>query len=315
MNILITGAFGFVGTNISQSLKNTPNYKLFAVDINKPALHSFDEYYKWDELEKIDWKEIDVIIHLAGKAHDTKNESAREIYFKVNYELTQIIFNYFIKSSARKFIQFSSVKAAAEKVSEEKLKEDVIPSPRGPYGESKQLAEKYIIEKSPKESKDKLYYILRPSMIHGPGNKGNLNLLYNVVSKGIPWPLGAFENKRSFTSIGNLQFLINKLIEIDIESGIYNVSDDDPISTNQLIKLIAESKNRNAKIWKINPILIKTIAKIGDYLRFPLNTESLRKLTESYVVSNEKIKNSLGISKMPLSSEEGMKITLSSFKN
>ena len=82
----------------------------------------------------------------------------------------------------------------------------------GPYGESKIAAENYILGRLKAEDgrlKANLYdgkdvYILRPCMIHGPGNKGNLNLLYNVVRKGIPWPLGAFENRRSFTSIDNL---------------------------------------------------------------------------------------------------------------
>lgn len=61
--------------------------------------------------------------------------------------------------------------------------------------------------------RDKRVYILRPCMIHGPGNKGNLNLLYNVVRKGIPWPLGDFENKRSFTSIDNLCYVVEGLLE------------------------------------------------------------------------------------------------------
>ena len=67
----------------------------------------------------------------------------------------------------------------------------------------------------------KKVYIMRPCMIHGPGNKGNLNLLYGVVSKGIPWPLGAFENRRSFTSIGNLQEVIKGLLTKDAPSGPY----------------------------------------------------------------------------------------------
>jgi nucleoside-diphosphate-sugar epimerase len=86
-------------------------------------------------------------------------------------------------------------------------------------------------------------------MIHGPGNKGNLNLLYKLVSKNIPWTLGAFENKRSFCVIDNLMFLFKELIEReDIPSGIYNVADDEPLSTKDLIRLIAKSQNRNPNI-------------------------------------------------------------------
>ena len=150
-------------------------------------------------------------------------------------------------------------------------------------------------------------------MIHGPGNKGNLNLLYKLVQKGIPWPLGAFQNKRSFTSIGNLAFIIQQIIEKDIDPGIYQIADDQPLSTNRLIELISESKNKKAHIWNIKPKIITTLAKLGDDLHLPLNSERLKKLTESYVVSNQKLKNAFGIAKMPVSAEEGMRKTLASF--
>ena len=196
--------------------------------------------------------------------------------------------------------------------------EDVIPKPKGPYGESKLAAERYILSQLPQlETLNlqpaKKVYILRPCMIHGPGNKGNLNLLYQLVQKGLPWPLGAFDNERSFTSINNLIFVINQIIDINIEPGIYNMADDQSISTNRLISLIAESKGKKAKICNINKKLISLAAKIGDKLHFPLNSERLRKLTNSYVVSNSKLKNALGIEKMPITAEEGMRKTLKSF--
>ena len=80
-------------------------------------------------------------------------------------------------------------------------------------------------------------YIIRPCMIHGPGNKGNLNLLYGVVNKGIPWPLGAFENRRSFTSIGNLCVVIDGFLTKNVPSGIYHMGDDEALSTMNSFKL------------------------------------------------------------------------------
>ena len=150
-------------------------------------------------------------------------------------------------------------------------------------------------------------------MIHGPGNKGNLNLLYQLVSKGIPWPLGHFENKRSFTSIDNLAFVIQEIIEKEIDPGTYQIADDEPLSTNRLIQLISESKNKKTRIWNFNKKLISNFAKLGDLLHLPLNTERLKKLTESYVVSNKKLKTALGIEKMPVNAEDGMRKTLRSF--
>ena len=161
-----------------------------------------------------------MIIHLAGKAHDTKNQSQANVYFEINTELTKKIYDYFLDRSIKKFVFFSSVKAAADSVPGDILTEDVVPSPVGPYGESKIAAEQYILNmKAECTNKDKQFYILRPCMIHGPGNKGNLNLLYSVVNKGIPWPLGSFDNRRTFTSIDNLCFVIEGLIKQDVESG------------------------------------------------------------------------------------------------
>lgn len=312
MTILFTGAFGFVGNNLSKALKTASELHLIAIDIIEPTNHIFDEYYSWNNLKNIDWSSIDTIIHLAGKAHDTKNTSEQKAYFEINVGLTQKIFDYFLKSSAKKFIFFSSVKAVADNVLGEYLTEEEVPNPQTPYGESKLEAEKYILNQNlPKEKK---IYVLRPSMIHGPGNKGNLNLLYNLAQKGLPWPLGAYTNKRSFTSIDNLVFIIGQFIKKDIEQGIYQISDDEALSTNEIIGLISASQNRNAKIWNIPCKLMRIGAKIGDILHLPLNSERLKKLTESYIVSNEKLKKAIGINTMPTSAEDGMKKTLASFK-
>ena len=152
-------------------------------------------------------------------------------------------------------------------------------------------------------------------MIHGPGNKGNLNLLYSVVSKGIPWPLGAYENLRSFCSIDNISFVVEQLIVKEgIESGIYHVGDDEPISTNELIGMISESVGKRSRIWRLPKGLMNVAASIGGVLHLPLDKIRLRKLTENYIVSNDKIKRALGIESMPVSAIEGMKRTLESFR-
>ncbi len=79
----------------------------------------------------------------------------------------------------------------------------------------------------------------------------NLNLLYGVVSKGIPWPLGAFENRRSFTSIGNLQEVIKGLLTKDAPCGIYHMGDDEALSTNELIEVICSALGKKARIWRV----------------------------------------------------------------
>ncbi|NDA64154.1 MAG: nucleoside-diphosphate-sugar epimerase, partial [Chitinophagia bacterium] len=179
------------------------------------------------------------------------------------------------------------------------------------YGKSKLLAEEYILSKT--LTSGKRVYILRPCMIHGPGNKGNLNLLYKLVKRNLPWPLAAFQNLRSFCSIENLCFVISELIHReDIASGIYNIADDNALSTNDLIRYIAKSLSRNPKYLHLPVKLIQSLARIGDMIRLPLNTERLKKLTESYLVDNKKIKTAIG-KPLPVSSEEGLKKTFYSF--
>ncbi len=311
MNILITGINGFVGSNFVNSWKN--KYTIYGLDINQTAKDGVEKIFSWEDLNTL--PKTDAIIHLAGKAHDTKNESLADEYFEVNTELTKKIFDYFLQSEAKTFVFFSSVKAAADTVLEDELTEDIIPVPIGPYGESKILAENYILEKSNQLIiENKSIYILRPAMIHGPGNKGNLNLLYNVVKKGIPWPLGGFENLRSFCSIDNITYVVEQLILGIPKSSIYHVCDDTPMSTNQLIELIAESVDKKKRIWRFPKSIIFFLARLGDYLHLPLNRERLKKLTENYIVSNKKIKNALNISQMPITACEGMQKTLDSFK-
>jgi nucleoside-diphosphate-sugar epimerase len=312
MNVLITGAFGFVGSNLSASINSLSNSKIFALDIIEPDNHLYKSVVRWDELDKLNSIHVDAIIHLAGKAHDTKNISNEKDYFDINLGLTKQIFDFFLKSSAQKFIFFSSVKAVADKVIGQQLDEDDLPNPRTAYGKSKLAAEKYMLSQALPE--DKKIYILRPCMIHGPGNKGNLNLLFKIVQTGIPWPLGSFNNKRSFTTIDNLSFVINQILEKEIEPGVYNVADDEVISTNTLIELIAESQKEKARIWKVNKTVIDNLAKLGDILHLPLNSERLEKLTESYIVSNIKLKKALGIEFMPIKAVDGMRKTLASFQ-
>lgn len=312
MKILITGVHGFVGSNLVKklSVSNT----IYGLDIVSPQKDGVKYTFSWDYLEQSDGiPEVDAIVHLAGKAHDTKNQSAADVYFLVNTELTKRIYDYYLKSKAKKFIFFSSVKAVADRVEGNIIDENVIPCPKGPYGESKIAAEEYIRKLEDERKKNGQHtYILRPCMIHGPGNKGNLNLLYGVVKKGIPWPLAAYENKRSFASIGNVAYVVERLLDSDVDSGIYNVCDDEPVSTNKLIGIICQSMGRKAYMWKIPKGLIRGIAKLGDILHLPLNSERFDKLTENYIVDNSKIKHALGIESMPISARDGFRRTIQS---
>jgi len=319
MNILITGASGFVGRGDVVDV----------LDLGQVAPEGVRQSFHWDGLEQVDLSVYDAVIHLAGLAHDVRGESHEEAYMKVNYGLTKRVFDQFLEaagegretgSGKRSFIFFSTVKAVADRVEGAVLTEEAVPRPVGPYGESKFKAEQYIWEALEKagagaDAAAVNVYVLRPSMIHGPGNKGNLNLLYQVVRRGIPWPLGAFDNKRSFTSARNLCFLVGELAAGTIPSGVYHVADDEPVSTNRLIELICESLGKRPKIWHLSAGLIKWFARVGDVLRLPLNSLRLQKLTENYVVSNRRLMEALNLEALPYHTEEELLQTLESFKN
>lgn len=291
MGIYLTGGSGFIGRYLFNNLDF--NFR-FYTRLSKPII--------CDE----------IVIHLAGKAHDLLKVSSPDEYYKVNTDLTKEVFDSFLESKAKVFITLSSVKAVADEIVGE-LSEEVTPNPITHYGKSKLLAEQYILSRPIPAGKR--VYILRPCMIHGPGNKGNLNLLYKFASKGLPWPLGSFTNYRSYLSIENLCFIIKELIEReDIPSGVYNVADDVPLSTTEVINLIAQSRSMKSFILNINIAFIRVLARIGDFLKLPINSERLQKLTQSYVVSNVKIIKALG-KQLPVSSKEGLIRTFQSFYN
>ncbi len=298
MKFTITGVTGFVGTNLFEYFLDE-NIEITSPDLRKP---------NWKTEVNL---ESTAIIHLAGKAHDLKNSSHPEEYFEINTKLTQELFDVFLESNCRDFIYFSSVKAVIDQT-RDIVTEEMVTYPQTVYGQSKLQAEQYILSKSLPQGKR--VFIIRPSMIHGPGNKGNLNLLFQLVNKGLPWPLGAFQNQRSFCSIENVCYVIQQLLEReDIPSGIYNLADDEAVSTNELIQLIAATIHKKARIFAISKKIISAMARLGDIFRLPLNTERLNKLTENFVVSNSKIKTALQIEKMPVSAKEGLTKTIKSF--
>ncbi len=286
MRILISGAYGFVGTNLSKYLA-AKGHECLALDVARGDA-PYAGFYTWDKLGRIGWQGIDAVVHLAGKAHDTKNVTEPQVYFDVNVGLTQKLFTA-CGDKVNTFVYFSSIKAVDGDT---------------PYAQSKREAEKWL---------DGRAVVLEPAMIHGPGNKGNLNLLFAVVKHGIPWPLAAFENRRSFTSIGNACAVVEELCKGTVPRGVYPLCDDEPVGTNRLVELIAESRGKKARLWHLPKWLMRCVAKAGDVCRLPLNSERLRKLTEDSVVDNSRLKAALGWKRMPVGAEDGLRETLRSF--
>lgn len=305
--IFITGATGFVGSNLTEWLYSKKKYSITIVSRATNSLE--DNVITYNDLFT-NSSQFNTYIHLAAKAHDTDYQTQRQDFIEVNTKLTEKVFDRFLNDSKAQIFIFISSIAAIAKNSVRPIEENCEPDPYGYYGESKYLAERYIINNMPEDGSKKVY-LLRPPMIHGPGNKGNLNLLYSIIHKGIPWPLGNYNNKRSFLSIKNFCFIINEILDGNVSHGIYHVADDEPLSTNQVVEMISEQLGRKPKILNIPKSIIQFGAKLGNILPLPLNEERLQKLTENYLVSNSKIVDEIG-KPLPVSAREGMRKTIQS---
>lgn len=304
MNIFITGVSGFVGTNLVNYFKDRGGVMPYGssrqMKSNLPEKLMLVTDYSAATLNEL---KIDIFIHLAGIAHDLNNQYEPKDYYTVNFEGTKNAVDEFLKSNARAFIFVSSIKAVCD-TSSIPADESVKPAPMTDYGKSKWQAEEYIQRIAP--GSDKKFYILRPAMIHGPGSKGNLNLLYRFAKSGLPFPFGAFHNQRSFLSIGNFNYAIDTIINKDVAPGTYHLADDGFLSTMELYSLLCKAMNSKIRIWNVPKKLIQVMAALIG------RKNMITKLTEDMMISNEKILKALN-SPFPVGLKEGLVTTIRSF--
>jgi len=300
MKIAVFGSSGFIGKNLVESLQQN-------FDVHEISLRN-------SEWEKKLSEETQIFINLVGKAHDHKGTATEEDYYFANVDLAQSLFEAFKKTDAELFIHISSLAALEEFESVKPLMETDHCNPVSLYGKSKRKAEEWLLQQDLLDGKKLI--IIRPPMVHGPGDKGNLGLLYKIISKGIPYPLASFNNERSFISIGNFIFYIKQIIEKRnrINSGIYHIADNETVATNEIIEVIKKVENLKIPNISLPRFLVKGIARCGDFLPLPLNTKKLKKLTNNLLVSNQKIKTALEIDTLPLTAKEGLELTIKSFK-
>ena len=149
-------------------------------------------------------------------------------------------------------------------------------------------------------------------MIHGPGNKGNLNALYKFVKSGLPYPLAAFTNKRSYLSIDNFCFVIDNIMNGNMQPGDYLLADSESISTKELVQLMAEVKGSKLRQLAFPKRFVMFIAKVGNAIKVPLNSTLLAKLVGNMKISNKKLVAGLG-TELPVSVREGLIKTIKSF--
>jgi nucleoside-diphosphate-sugar epimerase len=313
--ILVTGATGFIGTNLVPVLSDA------GFDVVPFSLRGWrDEPFPAG---------IDAVVNLAGKAHDLDGKSSPDEYFRINTELAERAYSAFLASDAHTFVQLSSVAAVNEESVAGVLDESAAPHPLTPYGRSKLAAERLLL--AVEQPEGKRVVILRPTMVHGPGDPGNLGLLFGLISRGVPYPLDAFSGKRTFVSVGNLSWAIAQILADApdvgrasdagatpgtgnahrVPTGVYNVADDDPISTADLVDIIGEVTGRRVRHLRVPAPLVRFGARIGDVVPVvPLTSRRLAKLTEDFVVSGDRLRDALGVDRMPTPTVDGLRSSI-----
>lgn len=312
MDILITGIHGFVGGCLVEALRS--RHRLYGVDIVQPQREGVAHTYTWQQLDRV--PPVDAVIHLAAIAHDTRGTVPGDVVMSVNTELTRRIFDYFAdRKSIGRFVCFSSCSVFGDRgvMQHSVIDEDTPLSPVTAYGRSKAESERMIhsrMSAEPHLFEGRKVFILRPAMIYGPGAKGNLRLLEAFVRRGLPWPLGAWENRRTFVAAANVQYTVGRLIDDDIAPGTYMLADDDSLSTNELVRLIADAYGRHTRIMRVPRPLVRACVAVGDVLHLPLNSARFDKLTGNCMVSNARLRRALGIDRMPVAVAEALSQTL-----
>jgi len=267
--LLITGITGFVGKALAEHLINNSNYNIIATTRRKIPLHkNIKQIVVGDLNTNIDWSNIltkvDHIIHLAGRAHimqDTAKNPLNE-FRKTNTESTLKLAKQAAKSGIKRFIFLSSIKVNGESTKPNKpFKHNHPSNPSDPYAQSKHEAEQEL-KKIANTSKMEIV-IIRPPLIYGPQVKANFKKMIQWVQKGIPLPLGAINNKRSFVSLDNLTDLITLCLQHPKAANqTFLVSDNHDLSTTELLQRIAQALGKNTPLIPIPSNIITRVASL-----------------------------------------------------
>ncbi len=289
MNILITGGSGFVGSYFIEHFDNKYNIRKFS--------------FRNGNLDRLDFDDIDVIIHLSALVHQM-NGAEKEEYERINVKQTLDLARKAKDSGVKQFVFMSTVKVYGEET-KEPYSENSICNPEDEYGKSKLKAEQELLKLG---SDDFRVSIIRTPVVYGYGVKANIKNLVTLVQKVPVLPFGGIQNKRSMIYVGNLCFFVDTIIQKQV-SGIFLVSDERAVSTTELIELIAKALEKH--IYLIKVPLFEKLLKI-------LKPSFQKRLFENLEVDNRKTLVKLfgieGVS-LPYSVEDGIKFMIKGEKS
>jgi nucleoside-diphosphate-sugar epimerase len=268
MNILLTGATGFLGSRLATALQSKTDVRL-TVTLRRTVEIDADHIIEVQGLDtSTDWSPAlayqQVVIHAAARAHNTKDDVVDPLteYRRVNVDGTINLARQAAAAGVKRFIFISSIKVNGEQTQPVKpFTADDIPSPEDDYGISKAEAEVALQQVADKTGMEVV--IIRPPLIYGPGVKGNFFNLIKVVQKGIPLPLGVVNNQRSLVAIDNLVDLIITCIDHPSAANqVFLASDGQDLSTTELLKGVAVAMGKPSRLIPVPMSLLMLVASL-----------------------------------------------------
>jgi UDP-N-acetyl-alpha-D-quinovosamine dehydrogenase len=263
VRVLVTGGSGFVGSELCRSLAEQ-GFRVRAVvrDGNRTPMGCDDV----SVVEGIDsatqWSRpldgIEAVVHLAAKAHVTRGDSQIAEYVEVNANATKCLAYAAVRAGVRRFVYLSSIKVNGLSTTDRPFRADDEVRPDGPYGYSKWLGERHLVEASAGTGMEAV--IVRPPLVYGPGVKANFLALLRWVDRGWPLPLASVQNLRSLVSIWNLtDFIATLLRHSQSAAGTWLVSDGNDLSTPALIELIGSAMKRRVRLLAIPTSILRAV--------------------------------------------------------
>ncbi len=276
MKVLLTGASGFIGSRFVTY--NKDKFEIQTLSLQKT------------KVEDIDWEGVEVVIHMAGKAHQM-TPIDDQIYFEVNSRLTEKLATAAKAKGVQQFVYLSSVKVYNDQ--QNNLKETTPCAPTDAYGASKLEAEQLLTAMNNDQFR---VAIIRPPLVYGPGVKGNLIRLLELANKAWPLPFKSIQNNRTMVFLDNLIELINQTIDKKA-SGIFLAGDKEAISTEKLVSLIRKYMNKPRNLF--------TIPKPGLWFLGRLKPGLVKRLFHSFTIDTSNTNQRLGFVP-PYSTEHGI---------
>ena len=258
------------------------------------------------------FKGADAVVHLAGRAHLLRDQALDPIaaFRQVNVEGTRQVISAAATAGVGRFLLASSVKAVGEET-EIPWTEHTVPAPVDPYGRSKLEAEQ--LTRAHDRPGAMRTTILRLPLVYGPGAGANVRRLIKLVESGFPLPLASVRNRRSMAFVGNVVAAINAVLRSPGTAGetLY-VSDGEDLSTPQLIRLIAASLGRPARLVRAPVGFLELAGRMADRFGIPVGSQEVRRLTRSLVVDASRLGRLAGFHP-PFSAAEGWRLGVAAY--